>query len=45
MRSYWDPKKKLGLIGDWFIGPSVEDAWASAQDISKKIKKNPPKIN
>lgn len=44
LKSYWDSKKKIGLIGDWFIGPSIEDAWNSAQNIYVKIKKNPPKI-
>ena len=37
--SYWDKKLRLGICGDWFNGPRVEDAWISAQDLYKKIKK------
>lgn len=41
--SYWNKKYNLGACGDWFIGPKVEDAWNSANDIFVQIKKNPPK--
>ena len=37
--SYWDKKLRLGICGDWFNGPRVEDAWISAQDLYKKILK------
>ena len=36
--SYWNNKYKLGVCGDWFNGPKVENAWLSAQDLAKKIK-------
>ena len=39
LNSYWDKKLRLGICGDWFNGPRVEDAWTSAQDLYKKIKK------
>ena len=42
-KSYWDNNLKIGLCGDWFIGPKAESAWLSANDLFKKIKKNPPK--
>ena len=35
--SYWDKKNKLGVCGDWFNGPKVENAWLSARDLAKKI--------
>ena len=37
IRSYWDPKKKLGVCADWFIGPRLESGWISAHDLYKKI--------
>ena len=40
---YWDQNKRLGLCGDWFIGPKADSAWLSALSLFKKIKKNPPK--
>ena len=36
--SYWNEKYKLGVCGDWFNGPKVEDAWLSANDLAKKIR-------
>ena len=36
--SYWNKKYKLGVCGDWFNGPKVENAWLSADDLAKKIK-------
>jgi predicted NAD/FAD-dependent oxidoreductase len=41
LSSYWDEKQSFGVCGDWFLGPKVEDAWSSAFDLYKKIKKNP----
>ncbi len=43
-KSYWDQKLRIGLCGDWFIGPKAESAWLSAYSLFEKIKKNPPKI-
>ena len=40
-KSFWNKKNNLGICGDWFNGPKVEDAWQSSQDLFKKIKKNP----
>ena len=37
-KSYWDKKLGLGVCADWLIGPKVESAWLSANDLSKKIK-------
>ena len=38
LKSYWNKKMRLGLCADWFIGPKVENAWLSANDLAKKIK-------
>ena len=38
LKSYWSKKLRLGLCADWFIGPKVENAWFSANDLAKKIK-------
>ena len=34
----WIKKYNLGICGDWFNGPKVEDAWLSANNLAKKIK-------
>ena len=36
--SSWNKKYQLGICGDWFDGPKVENAWMSANDLAKKIK-------
>ena len=36
--SSWNKKYQLGICGDWFNGPKVENAWISANDLAKKIK-------
>ena len=36
--SSWNKKYQLGICGDWFSGPKVENAWLSANDLAKKIK-------
>jgi renalase len=36
--SSWNKKNQLGICGDWFNGPKVENAWLSANDLAKKIK-------
>ena len=33
--SNWNKKKQLGICGDWFDGPKVENAWLSANDLAK----------
>ena len=40
-KSYWDNKIRLGVCADWLVGPKVEDAWISANDLYKKQKKTP----
>ena len=37
IKSYWDPKKKLGICADWLVGPRLESGWISAQDLFNKI--------
>ena len=37
IKSYWNPAKKLGVCGDWFVGPRLESGWISANDLIKKI--------
>ena len=39
IKSFWDPKKKIGVCADWFVGPRLESGWISAQDLYKKISK------
>ena len=36
--SLWNKKYNLGVCGDWFSGPKVENAWLSANDLARKIK-------
>ena len=38
LSSNWNKKYQLGICGDWFGGPKVENAWQSANDLAKKIK-------
>lgn len=38
MKSYWSNKYRLGICGDWFLGPKAEHAWISASALSKRIK-------
>ena len=40
INSYWNNKYKLGICGDWFLGPKAEHAWMSANKLFDKIKKN-----
>ena len=35
--SLWNNSLKLGLCGDYFGGPRLENGWLSAQDLFKKI--------
>ncbi len=37
IKSYWSRKYKLGICGDWFLGPKAENSWQSARDLFKKI--------
>ena len=37
-KSFWDKKLRIGICADWLIGPKVESAWLSANDLAKKIK-------
>ncbi len=36
---YWCKKFKLGICGDWFIGPNAEAGWKSANALYNEIKK------
>ena len=38
IQSYWDKKISLGICGDWFGGPRLENGWLSAKDLYNKIK-------
>ncbi len=40
---YWSKKLRIGVCGDWFIGPNAESSWMSANALFNAIKKNPPK--
>lgn len=37
-KSYWNKKLRIGVCADWLIGPKVESAWLSANNLAKKIK-------
>ena len=39
IRSYWNPSMKIGVCGDWFVGPRLESGWISANDLYGKIRK------
>ena len=39
LNSYWNKKYQLGVCGDWFLGPKIEHAWLSANNLFKKISK------
>ena len=41
--NYWNKNISLGVCGDWLLGPKVENAWQSANDLYKSVKKNPLK--
>ncbi len=36
-RSLWDPAVRLGLCGDWLLGPRVEAAWMSGTELAAAI--------
>ena len=36
--SSWNKNNQLGICGDWFSGPKVENAWLSANDLAKRIR-------
>jgi len=38
--SYWDKKIGLGICGDWFGGPRLENGWLSANNLYKRIKQD-----
>ena len=40
LQSFWDQKIGLGICGDWFGGPRLENGWLSANNLYKKIKRN-----
>lgn len=35
--SLWDAQMRLGVAGDWLIGPNVEGAWLSGQSVAAQI--------
>ena len=37
IKSFWDPRKRLGVCADWFVGPRLESGWISAHDLFRKI--------
>ena len=40
LQSYWDKKIGLGICGDWFGGPRLENGWLSANNLYKEIRRN-----
>ena len=36
--SLWNKSLKLGLCGDYFGGPRLENGWQSAHDLHNKIR-------
>ena len=43
LKSFWDKKLRIGICADWLVGPKVESAWLSANDLYKKIQKKSPR--
>ena len=37
----WDAEHRLGLCGDWLIGPRVEAAWMSGMALAEQIRLGP----
>ena len=35
---YWNKKNKLGVCGDWFLGPKAENSFLSANSLYNEIK-------
>ncbi len=33
----WDPQRRLGVCGDWLIGPRIEAAWQSGTLLAERI--------
>ena len=31
-----DKKLRIGICGDWFIGPKADSAWISAKSLAKE---------
>ena len=40
----WNGDLGLGVCGDWLIGPRIESAWLSGQDLAGKIARDAPRI-
>ena len=40
--SLWNAEKGLGACGDWLLGPRIECAWLSGQDLARQILDVPP---
>jgi len=40
----WDPGRRVGLCGDWFIGARVEAAWLSGTDLADQIVGDPRRV-
>ncbi len=34
----WDPVRRIGVCGDWLIGPRIEAAWLSGTDLAGRIR-------
>lgn len=39
--SLWNARIALGVCGDWLLGPRVECAWVSGQDLARRIVEMP----
>ncbi len=33
----WDPRMRLGVCGDWLLGPRIEDAWRSGTQLARDM--------
>jgi predicted NAD/FAD-dependent oxidoreductase len=40
--SIWDPLRRLGVCGDWLIGPRIEAAWMSGTALAARIAESLP---
>lgn len=40
--SLWNAETRLGACGDWLLGPRIECAWLSGQDLARQILDVPP---
>ena len=39
--SLWNPALRLGVCGDWLVGPRIESAWLSGRALARAVEQQP----